>query len=231
MTSSLGGFFSGGAKGITWPENPQVPGGRTTVTGVIEQVYPPEPVNDPKTGLPTDRQQVRIMLKTDERDPSEPDDDGRRTLYVKSWMRSAIGDALRKAGAKEPEVGGTLTVQFTHLEAADRPGLSPSKKFAATYTAPPVTAGYFAPPAGQPAAQQAYQPPAAPVQQPVQQQIPQPVAQQPVAIPQPQAVAAAAPVKPPAISDAAWASMDATTQAAVAASMAPPAGNVAPPPY
>lgn len=218
MTSSLGGFFSGGAKGITWPETPQTPGGRTFVTGVIETVHPPEPIVDIKTQLPTDRQQVRIMLKTDERDPAEPDDDGRRTLYVKSWMRSAIGDALRKAGAKEPEVGGTLSVTFTHLEAADKPGMSPSKKFAATYTAPPVTGGYFAPPAGAAPPAQAYVPPQQPIPQAVQQPIPQPVA-------------APAPVKPAAISDAAWASMDATTQAAVAVSMAPPPASPAAPPY
>ena len=233
MTSSLGGFFSGGAKGITWPDNPQTPGGRTFVTGVIEQVHPPEPIVDIKTGLPTEKQQVRIMLKTDERDPSEPDDDGRRTLYVKSWMRSAVGDALRKAGAKEPETGGTLSVTFTHLEAADKPGMSPSKKFSATYTAPPVTGGYFAPPAGAPAAPPA--PPAAaytPPAPPVQQQVPQPVAPpQPVQQQIPQPVAAPAVAKPAAISDAAWAARDATTQAAVAASMAPPSGNVAPPPY
>lgn len=230
MSTTLGGFFSGGAKGVTWPETPQTPGGRTFVTGVIETVHPPEPIVDLKTGQPTDRQQVRIMLKTDERDPAEPDDDGRRTLYVKSWMRSAIGDALRKAGAKEPEVGGTLSVTFTHLEAAERPGMSPSKKFSATYSAPPVTGGYFGAPGApqqpaapvapqQPVAQQAYQPPAAPPAQPVAQ----PQAQQ---IPQPQAVAA--PVKPPAISDAAWAAMDAATQATVAATMAPASP---PPPY
>lgn len=217
MTSSLGGFFSGGAKGVTWPERPDTPGGRTAVTGVIEVVHPPEPVNDPKTGQPTDRQQVRIVLKTEERDPTDPEDDGRRTLYVKSWMRSAIGDALRKAGAKEPEVGGTLTVRFTHVEAPDRPGLSPSKKFAAQFVVAPVTGGYFAggapaagaaaaPPAAAPPAAAPYQPPAA---APVQQQIHQPAA-------------AAAPVKPAAISDAAWAAMDPATQATVAATMGGP---------
>lgn len=219
MSSTLGGFFSGGAKGVTWPERPDTPGGRTAVSGVIEVVHPPEAVQDPKTGQPTDRQQVRIVLKTEERDPTDPEDDGRRTLYVKSWMRSAIGDALRKAGVKEPEVGGTLTVRFTHVEAPDRPGLSPSKKFAAQYTAAPVTGSYFAGggvPTGQPVAPpaQQYVPPAAPPAPPappvpVQQQIPVPPA------------APAAPVKPAAISDAAWAAMDPATQAQVAATMPP----------
>lgn len=127
---TLGGFFGGG-KGITWPEQPP-----KTVTGTITTVHPPEPVNDPKTGLPTDRKQVRIELETTERDPDQQFDDGARTLYVKSYMRSAIGDALRRAGAKEPEIGGTLTVTFVRTEPADRPGLSPSKHFEAVYAPP-----------------------------------------------------------------------------------------------
>lgn len=227
MSSALGGFFSGGAKGITWPDRPDSPGGRTFVTGVIETVHDPEPVIDMVTGNPTDKMQVRIVLKTEERDPTEPDDDGRRTLYVKSWMRGAVGEALRKAGAKEPEVGGTLSVQFVGLIPAERPGLNPGKKFAATYSAPPSAAGQYlggGQPAAQPQAQQ-YVPPQQSPQQPVQQQIPQSVAQ-PVAQPIPQPQAVAGPVKPPAISDAAWAAMDPATQATVAATMAPAA-----PPY
>jgi hypothetical protein len=130
INMTLGGFFGGG-KGITWPDQPP-----KTITGTITTVHPPEPVNDPKTGLPTDRKQVRIELETTERDSDQQFDDGARTLYVKSYMRSAIGDALRRAGAKEPEVGGTLTVTFVRTEAADRPGLSPSKHFEAVYAPP-----------------------------------------------------------------------------------------------
>lgn len=183
---SLGGFFGGG-KGITWPDQPP-----KSITGTITAVHPPEPVNDPKTGLPTDRKQVRIELETTERDSDQQFDDGARTLYVKSYMRSAIGDALRRAGAKEPEVGGTLTVTFVRTEPADRPGLSPSKHFEAVYTPPSKgVAEHF----GTAAAAA----PAAP------------------AVPTP---TAAAPVKPAAISDAAWASMDDATKATVSATMA-----------
>lgn len=185
---SLGGFFGGG-KGITWPDQPP-----KSITGTITVVHPPEPVNDPKTGLPTDRKQVRIELETTERDSDQQFDDGARTLYVKSYMRSAIGDALRRAGAKEPEVGGTLTVTFVRTEPADRPGLSPSKHFEAVYTPPSKgVAEHFGTASAAPAA------PAAP------------------AVPTP---TAAAPVKPAAISDAAWASMDDATKATVSATMA-----------
>jgi hypothetical protein len=186
INMTLGGFFGGG-KGITWPDQPP-----KTITGTITVVHPPEAVNDPKTGLPTDRKQVRIELETTERDPDQQFDDGARTLYVKSYMRSAIGDALRRAGAKEPEVGGTLTVTFVRTEPADRPGLSPSKHFEAVY-APPSrgVAEHFGTAAAPGPASAA---PAAP--------------------------AAAALVKPAAISDVAWAAMDDATKATVSATMA-----------
>ena len=213
---TLGGFFSGGAKGITWPERPDTPGGRPAVSGVIEQVHPPEPIIDMVTQQPTDKMQVRIVLKTEERDPTDPEDDGRRTLYVKSWMRGAVGDALRKAGAKEPEVGGTLTVQFTHVTPPERPGLSPSKHFSATYTAPAVTGSYFAPPAGTPAA-----PPAAPAA------VPQPVPASPAPAAAVPAAVGAIVAKPEGISDAAWAAMDDATKATLAAAMS----QSAPPPF
>lgn len=229
---TLGGFFSGGAKGITWPERPDSPGGRPAVTGVIEQIHPPEPIIDLVTQQPTDKMQVRIILKTEERDPTDPDDDGRRTLYVKSWMRSAIGEALRKASAKEPEVGGTLAVQFTHVTPPERPGLSPSKHFSATYSAPPVTAGYFTPPQGTPTAP-VYTPPAAapaaaPVYTPPPAAAPPAVPPAPAAAPQVPAAVGAIVAQPPGISDAAWAAMDDATKATLAAAMT---AQAAPPPY
>jgi hypothetical protein len=184
---TLGGFFGGG-KGITWPDQPP-----KTITGTITAVHAPEPVNDPKTGQPTDRMQVRIELDTTERDPEQQFDDGARTLYVKSYMRGAVGDALRRAGVKEPAIGGTLTVTFVRTEPADRPGLSPSKHFEAVYAPPSKgVAEHFgtAAPAAAPSA------PAAP------------------------APAAPAPVKPAAISDVAWAAMDDATRATVSATMA-----------
>lgn len=129
MSDSISGFFSGGGKGITWPSDPP-----KTVSGVITVVHPPEEVLDPKDGRPTGRKQIRIGLQTDERDPSDPDDDGSRTLYVKSYLRGAIGDALRKAGERNgPQVGAKLTVTFVRTEAPDRPGLSPSKHFECVY--------------------------------------------------------------------------------------------------
>lgn len=236
MSSAIGGFFSGGGKGITWPDQPP-----KTVTGVIRAIHPPEAVKDPKTGQPTDREQVRIEIETDERDPEIQYDDGVRTLYVKSYMRGAIGDALRQAGEREPKPGGRLTVHFTHTEPPERPGLSASKHFQVQYQPPAATGNFFGGDAAQQAPQQGYQ-------QPVQQPVPQPQYQQPVPQPQyqqqpvpagvPQQAPQQVPVpsmtpgggyvqppqpepqRPASIAEAAWAAMDLATKVAVSNTIA-----------
>lgn len=215
--SSVGGFFTGGGKGITWPDHPP-----KTVSGTITAIHPPEDVLDPKEGKPTGKKQVRIELATNERDPEAEFDDGARTLYVKSYMRGAIGDALRKAGEKEPKVGGTLTVSFIRTEPPEKAGLSASKHFAAVYVPPAVTGGFFN---GEAPSQPAVPPQQ--VQQPSYQQPvpPQPAYQQPAPIPVP-----VGPARPANIPEAAWATMDLTTRQAIAGSQPPaPAGPTKPP--
>lgn len=236
---TIGGFFTGGGKGITWPDTPGAPDangqpGRTMVTGTISAVHPAEEILDPKDQKPTGKFQVRIELMTAERDPQADFDDGARTLYVKSYMRGAIGDALRRQGLKEPKVGGTLTVTFIKTEPAERPGLSPSKHFEAHYAPPTAsTAGYFgngqaqAPPqpqAGYAPSQVAQQPVPAPGQyaQAPQQYAPQPAYAGAPAAPVPQQAPpppAAVPERPAAISEQAWNAMDPVTKQSVAATM------------
>lgn len=130
---SVSSFFSGGGgNAVSFPTI------GSSITGTITAVHPPEPVTDPATRQPsTDKtgrvkMQVRIELATDERDPADEFDDGSRTLYVKSWMSNAIGEALRKVGKTEPEVGAKLTVTFSSEEPT-APGLNPAKKYTAVY--------------------------------------------------------------------------------------------------
>lgn len=237
---TIGGFFTGGGKGITWPEQPGMPGpdgqpGRTMASGTITAIHPAEEILDPKDQKPTGKFQVRMELATEERDPQADFDDGARTLYVKSYMRGAIGDALRRQGLKEPKVGGKLTVVFTKTEPPERPGLSASKHFEASYEPPAVsTAGYFngqgqapapgyAPGQAAPAPQYAQQPPPQAYQAPqyAQQAAMQPPPQQQYAAPPvQQAPPQAEPPRPEAISEQAWAAMDIATKNQVAATMA-----------
>ena len=83
------------------------------------------------------RLQLVVTLQTDERDPSDPDDDGKRVLYVKGKsMTNAVRDAVRKAGANGLEVGGTLTVTYVGDGKAER-GMPP-KLYSAVYQRPIV---------------------------------------------------------------------------------------------
>lgn len=99
--------------------------------------------------------QLVVTVQTDERDPSIEDDDGRRRLFVKGVMKNAIADAVRAAGARGLEVGGTLTVTYTHDGIAKQRGFSPPKQYSAQYQpaaqaelmapAPPAQPQYVAP--------------------------------------------------------------------------------------
>jgi len=51
-------------------------------------------------------------------------------------MLSAIGQAVRAAGATSVEVGGLLAVAYTGEQASNTPGFNPAKLFTAQYQAP-----------------------------------------------------------------------------------------------
>lgn len=60
---------------------------------------------------------IYVDLATDLRDPSIKDDDGTRRLFIEGrYLKGDVRDAIRNAGAPGLEVGGVLTVSFTHRE-------------------------------------------------------------------------------------------------------------------
>ncbi|ODA69250.1 hypothetical protein [Streptomyces sp. AVP053U2] len=78
--------------------------------------------------------QLVVTVQTDQRDPAIEDDDGRRRIFVKGQMKNAVADAVRQAGAKGLEVGGTLHVRYTHDGEQTKRGFSAPKQYAAKYT-------------------------------------------------------------------------------------------------
>ena len=82
------------------------------------------------------KMQLVVTLATDQRDPSNPDDDGIRRLYVKGKLQQAVAGAIRKAGAKGLEVGGTLTVAYIGDDEPKRKGMSGAKLYTADYASP-----------------------------------------------------------------------------------------------
>jgi hypothetical protein len=82
--------------------------------------------------------QVVVTLQTSLRDPSVENDDGTRNVYIKGDMQRAVRDALRAAGAKGLEVGGTLTIVFVGEEPTEG---DPKKLYQATYV--PAASAYI----------------------------------------------------------------------------------------
>ncbi|MFE5630634.1 hypothetical protein [Streptomyces sp. NPDC056543] len=138
----------------------------TTLTGRITQKPTVEQQRDIKTGDAkfwsdgNPMMQLVVTVQTELRDPTIDEDDGRRRLFVKGVMKNAIADAVRLAGAKGLEVGGTLAVTYTHDGVAKQVGMSAPKQYTATYT-PAAQAALHTPDPGTAASQQ-YTPPAPP---------------------------------------------------------------------
>lgn len=139
IDTNIEGFLSGGgAPSAKFP----TPG--TTVKGTIEDAVLSQQTDldgKPKTwddGNP--RMQVVVTLATDERDASVDDDKGTRRVFIKGQMLSALKDALKKAGAKNIEVGGTLAVRYTEDEASTKTGYNAKKVYVCQYKAPTVSA-------------------------------------------------------------------------------------------
>lgn len=148
---------------------------------------------------------AHVDLQTTLRDPQNPDDDGKRRLYIRGQrMKSAVRDAVLRAGAKGIQPGGVLTVTFTHEE--DTGQGNAAKCYVAEYQAPGQQAFMGQ---QQQAPQQGWNPPATPAQpdpwagapawaQPPAGAVPQQAPQQPPAAPQPVQQPAPAPQVQPA---------------------------------
>lgn len=117
--SSLGDLIAGNSAKAYFDANSQ-PG--DAVTGVIEKIETTQ-VNDFQTKQPAfwsdghPKEQIRVIIQTQLRDPSVDDDDGRRSLWIKGWgiQLKAFRDACRQAGVKIPKPGDTITERFVGL--------------------------------------------------------------------------------------------------------------------
>jgi hypothetical protein len=176
---------SGGGKGISFGQI----GDRSQIGvikgGIVLEIKKMSQQIDYNTKLPAvydkgsragqPKMQLPILLRTDERDPLNPEDDGHRVLYVKGLMVDAIKEALAAVDAKTLEVGGDLRIAYVGDRQIDKANM---RAFKAKYTkAPPQVAdqsAFFGTTAGQQAA-----PPVQPVQQAGGAVTPDPWAAQP----------------------------------------------------
>jgi hypothetical protein len=111
--------------------------------------------------------QLVVTLQTTERDASIEDDDGKRRIYIKGLLQQAVRDAIKAAGGKKLEVGGTLTVRYVGDEAPKRRGVNGAKIYQAHWQ-PGADAFLGETPVAAPAPASVWNtPPAAPAAAPV----------------------------------------------------------------
>ncbi|MEE1818004.1 hypothetical protein PUR59_23655 [Streptomyces sp. SP18ES09] len=152
----------GGAPTAKFPAPGTVVSGRITEKPTVEQQRDIQSGEQKFWPDGNPMMQLVVTIQTEERDPTIDEDDGRRRLFVKGVMKNAVADAVRMAGARGLEVGGTLAVTYTHDGQAKQRGFSPPKQYTATYTAAAQAALHTPDPGTAPApVPQQYTPPPA----------------------------------------------------------------------
>lgn len=184
-----------------------------SVTGLVESMEEVQQT-DMDTGEPvfwpngSPKTMFRVQLfDTNARDPQNPGDDGRRSIYLKgsrkpetqSTLAAVLGAVKAATGNNDLQYRARLTVTFVGEKAPDQRGKSATKLYEARYEPPAMNIGEQPAQAPQQQPANGYQPQQAPAQQPYQQPAPQ-QAPMPQYAPQqaPQGYPAQQPAQPPA---------------------------------
>ena len=139
-------FLLGGAKSASFSAI-----GDSVMGVIVEKDYVQE--KDFTTGEPAvwknsgePKMQVIATLRTLEKDPDDPGDDGERRVYIRGNLKKAVALAVRASGANSFDVGGILQVKYVADGVPPAKGFSAPKEFKAVYTAPdPATAALLEP--------------------------------------------------------------------------------------
>lgn len=160
--------FFGGAKGLSWPRANNGVYTDTALRGVIRGgLVVDDPVVQPITKRGTGeierwpdgraKEQLIVTLLCDgrggavdeRRTSGQPNDDGRRRLYVKGYMVAAVREALQATSAPGIRQGGELYVAWVDEKPSGTKGNDPARVWAAKYV-PPTIALPAGAPQGQP---------------------------------------------------------------------------------
>ncbi|MDG4798961.1 hypothetical protein [Micromonospora sp. WMMD980] len=132
-------LMGGGIKSVNWKDNPvgHTVIGTITETPKVEQMkkFNSDELDFWPSGDP--KMQIIVTLQTDQRDPANADDDGKRRLHISPRMMTCVREAILKVGAKGLEIGGRLAVQRVGGTGA----VGDPYTFAAEYGAPTVDPG------------------------------------------------------------------------------------------
>lgn len=142
MTQALEEFFAGGVAAAKFEDGEY----GTVIGGVITTEPRMAQQRDYTTNEPVfypDGNPAMQMIVTVQADEAHGEDDGQRAFYIRGQMRAAVGEALRKVGAKTLARGGRLLIKYLEDKPVTlkngKPG-NPQKIFAARYEPPTQTA-------------------------------------------------------------------------------------------
>lgn len=170
-TDAANFLMGGGLKGARFVKGQPVKGVISADPAVRQQTdfKTKEPKFFKNTGEPM--MQLVVTVRTDQRDPEIPNDDGTRGFYIKGNLTKTVRDAVRAAGANNLEMGGELTLTWVsggpRYEGDQNWPTEAPKVHTASYVKPTNQAaaaflGAAQPAAPVPAAQQQYAPGFAP---------------------------------------------------------------------
>lgn len=215
-------LMSGGIKSAKFETLGDTVIGTITDQPKVEQMrkYQSEELDFWPSGDP--KMQIVVILQTEQRDPADPHDDGKRRLHIPPRMMQPVREAVRRSGAKGLEIGGRIAVRWV---SGSGQGEGNAKQYAADYAPPAVDPGSLL--GGNGAA-----PVTAPAAAAPSLGVAQPPAAQAPAAPAPSAAAqslglaqpAAIPC-PPGIDPEKWKALPVAQQQAIAAAMVPAGGQ------
>lgn len=114
--STLADALRGGGKFVKWDDL----GTGVAVSGTVQDVTVRQARKFESIELDywddgTAKMQAVVSIGTDQRDPSDPDDDGTRSITINLWsgQKQALAAACRAAGVAEPTAGDTFTAVWT----------------------------------------------------------------------------------------------------------------------
>lgn len=131
-------LMGGGVKSASFPEKQY----GTQVGGIIVREPELRQQTDFDDGKPKfydngdPMMQIVVHVQTNERDPSNPEDDGVRAFYIKAQMLQAVRTAVRAAGGKGLAQGGHLTIRYERDEPNSRGRGKDKKIYSAQYRLP-----------------------------------------------------------------------------------------------
>lgn len=125
-----------------------------TISGQIKEISEPMQCTDYGTNKPSywpsgdPMMQAKITLATDLRDPEDPQDDGKRGLWVvqsgkQGGLLWAIREAIKEAGVDTIKPGGFLQVAFVGTDPESKNPQNPRKMYQARYQGPAAGGGMF----------------------------------------------------------------------------------------